>query len=110
MADPTRFYFHPDLSNTRFWNVSFHQFEVSAGSADLRCLHFHMLIYMNRLSGCLYPQVKYGRSYFPTSKMISNSTGAPSGRLATPNTERHGFLSLPKTFCNSSEAPSATFG
>ena len=45
MADPTRFYFHPDLSDTRFWNVSFHQFEVSAGFTDLRCLHFHMLIY-----------------------------------------------------------------
>src|SRR5215471_1852708 len=45
----------------------------------------------------------------PTSKMISSSTGVPSGRLATPYTRRQGFLSLPKTSCSNSEAASATF-
>jgi len=48
---------------------------------------------------------------FPaTSKMTSSSTGAPSGRLATPYTKRQGLLFVPKTSCNSSEAASATFG
>ena len=45
-----------------------------------------------------------------TSKITSSSTGAPSGRLATPYTKRQGFLSFPKTSCSNSEAPSATFG
>ncbi len=52
-------------------------------------------------------------SYFSsslTSKMISNSTGVPSGRLATPYTRRQGLLSFPKTACSNSEAASATFG
>src|SRR2546421_963672 len=50
------------------------------------------------------------RLYPVTSKMTSNSTGVPSGRLATPYTKRQGFLSFPKTSCSNSEAASATFG
>src|SRR5216684_7914029 len=50
------------------------------------------------------------RLYPSTSKMTSNSTAVPSGRLATPYTRRQGFLSFPKTSCNNSEAASATFG
>ena len=34
-------------------------------------------------------------SYPATSKMISSSTGVPSGRLATPYTKRQGLLSFP---------------
>src|SRR6516164_4159613 len=45
-----------------------------------------------------------------TSKITSTSTGVPRGRLATPYTNRLGFLSLPNTSCSSFEAPSATFG
>src|ERR1700756_3152851 len=48
--------------------------------------------------------------YCSTSKIISSSTGTPSGRLATPYTKRHGFLSFPKTSCSNAEAPSAIFG
>src|SRR5499427_4695766 len=54
--------------------------------------------------------VQRGRHQFDTSKINSSSTGVPSGRLATPYTRRLGFLSLPKTSCSNSEAPSATFG
>jgi hypothetical protein len=35
---------------------------------------------------------------YPTSKMTSSSTGAPSGRLATPYTRRQGFFSFPENF------------
>jgi hypothetical protein len=42
--------------------------------------------------------------YPTTSKMISSSTGVPSGRLATPYTRRQGLLSFPNTSCSSSEA------
>src|SRR6266404_3035158 len=38
--------------------------------------------------------------YPATSKMTSSSTGAPSGRLATPYTKRQGALFSPKTFCS----------
>src|SRR6476660_9045328 len=48
--------------------------------------------------------------YVATSKMTSNSTGVPRGRLATPYTRRQGLLSFPKTSLNNSEAASATFG
>src|SRR5260370_15678886 len=48
--------------------------------------------------------------YVATSKMISSSTGVPSGRLATPYTEPQGLLAFPKTSCSNSEAASATFG
>jgi len=41
--------------------------------------------------------------------MSSRATGAPNGRLATPHTKQPGFRSFPKTSCNNSEAPSATF-
>ena len=50
------------------------------------------------------------KSHPTTSKISSSSTGVPSGRLATPNTRRLGFLSFPKTSWSNSEAPSATFG
>src|SRR5882757_6105589 len=48
--------------------------------------------------------------YVATSKMTSNSTGVPRGRLATPYTRRQGLLSFPKTSLSNSEAASATFG
>src|SRR5499433_4142806 len=54
--------------------------------------------------------VSGGKHQTDISKINSSSTGVPSGRLATPYTRRLGFLSLPKTFWSSSEAPSATFG
>src|SRR5882757_7727061 len=45
--------------------------------------------------------------YVATSKMTSNSTGVPRGRLATPYTRRQGLLSFPKTSLSNSEAASA---
>src|SRR5580700_1081950 len=66
--------------------------------------------------GVLNPQlvsepvpIPRGRRHADTSKINSSSTGTPSGRLATPYTRRHGFLSFPKTSCSNSEAPSAIF-
>jgi hypothetical protein len=56
------------------------------------------------------PQIPRAENQSDTSKTNSSSTGVPSGRLATPYTRRLGFLSLPKTSCSNSEAPSATFG
>ena len=52
----------------------------------------------------------YSSLFADTSKITSSSTGVPSGRLATPYTERHGFFSFPKICCNKSEAASATLG
>ncbi|HEV2732060.1 MAG TPA: hypothetical protein VGV15_18660, partial [Terriglobales bacterium] len=37
--------------------------------------------------------------YPATSKMTSSSTGAPSGRLATPYTRRQGLLSVVDQIC-----------
>src|SRR5215831_11318688 len=42
--------------------------------------------------------------------MTSNSTGEPSGRLATPKTRREEAVWAPKTSRSSSDAASATFG
>jgi len=39
--------------------------------------------------------------------MTSSSTGAPSGRLATPYTKRQGLLALPTTSCSSADAASS---
>ena len=41
MANAARFHFHTNLSGSRFWNVAFHQFKISARFADLCCFHFH---------------------------------------------------------------------
>src|ERR1700680_4762047 len=38
--------------------------------------------------------------------MTSSSTGAPSGRLATPYTKRQGLLAWPTTSCSSADAAS----
>lgn len=45
-----------------------------------------------------------------TARIISTTTGAPSGRLVTPATERVDALPGPNTSASNSEAPSATFG
>jgi hypothetical protein len=47
---------------------------------------------------------------YATSKITSSSIGIPSGRLATPMTERTANLSPPNTSRNRSDAPSATLG
>src|SRR2546427_5919255 len=39
--------------------------------------------------------------------MTSSSTGAPSGRLATPYIKRQGLLALPRTSCSSADAARA---
>ena len=51
-----------------------------------------------------------GLDYSVTSKMSSSAIGVPSGRFATPTTNREGFLLPRKTSCNNFEAPSAIFG
>src|SRR6266481_638333 len=73
-------------------------------------LTFLSLSLVRQLSGSAVNFEKRGLCYPATSKMISSSTGVPSGRLATPYTKRQGFFSLPKTSCSNSEAPSAIFG
>src|SRR4029077_17504757 len=66
-----------------------------------------------KITGCLRREpipIRGSKHHVDTSKISSSSTGVPSGRLATPNTIRQGFLSFPKTSCSNSEAPSAIFG
>src|SRR4029077_2929573 len=42
VANAARLHFHANLLSGRLRDVAFHQFPISAGLADLRCLHLHV--------------------------------------------------------------------
>src|SRR6266404_2573257 len=68
------------------------------------------VLWTRRPQGCDMGS-KWRKAFVERVFIRSSSTiVTPSGRLATPYTNRPGFLSFPKTSCSSSEAPSAIFG
>src|SRR6266404_2724841 len=94
VANPTGLHFDAHLSYARLRNLALDDLEICSRTGNLRHLH------RRRCKFCSWHNASYefsSLSYPANSKMTSSSTGAPSGRLATPYAKRQGFLALPTT-------------